>query len=484
MIGAAAAQNRRKGTTVLGLIVAIGLGLGSAPRVGHADAVANELRDVYKGKAADHAYRLVVVAEGYTAAHKAKFFADATATIAGLLQSNPYSFVAPWLEVYGLFVESAEPGADKPSQGVEVSTAFNATFGSFNVDRLLTVDNGKVLSVVASALPSFDVAIALVNDDKYGGSGGPVTVVSLHASSLDILRHELAHTVAQVADEYETPYPGYPVGDSEPNVAASNHLAPLKWAAWIVGDVAIPTPIADATGPFAPIGAYEGARFQSKGMFRPAPSCIMRQLGVGFCPICLEAVVGAIGREVFQITGASPVGTGDVVCGASGCPLFGVAFPPHSAATVTWELDDLIAADGISFRPAPTTLGPHSVRATLNLPTPLLQTPMQSSLRQVRQWTLNVVALPLADAGGSVDAQLNETPDAPAQDATIVDAPEPAPALGCSTSPRRQGRVSLFGAVAIVLSAAFALSTRRRPAMRSAGRTAGRTARRTSGETS
>ena len=269
MSGNDGVRRARRRTVWSWSIVAFCAAFGASPRASRAEAPSTELRDVFVGKAAEHAYRIVVVAEGYTAADKTKFFADASATIAGLLQSTPYSFVAPWLEIHGLFVESTERGADKPSEGVEVATAFDATFGSFGVDRLLTVNNGKVLSVVASAMPEFDVAIALVNDDKYGGSGGPVTVVSLNASSLDILRHELAHTVALVADEYETPYPGYPLGDSEPNVAAANHLSPLKWQAWIDGDVAIPTPIADATGPFTPIGAYEGARFQSKGHVPP-----------------------------------------------------------------------------------------------------------------------------------------------------------------------------------------------------------------------
>ncbi len=399
-----------------------------------AETIGTELREVFVGKAAEQAFRLVVVAEGYTAADKAKFFADAGATVNGLLLGPPYSFVSPWLEVHGLFVASAQRGADKPNQSIEVATAFDATFGSYNVDRLLTVDNGKVLSAVAGALPSFDVAIALVNDEKYGGSGGPVTVVSLNAASLDILRHELAHTLAKLADEYETPYPGYPPGDSEPNVTSAAKLSPLKWQAWVDGAVAIPTPIADATGPFAPIGAYEGARFQAKGMFRPAPTCIMRQLGVAFCPICLEAVVGAVADEVLQITAATPAGSDDVVCGSGGCPLFGVAFPPHPSVVVRWTLDDIEVGTGISHRPAPTTLGSHAVRAVVELETPLIRGPMRAALRQERSWTLNVVALPTADAGGVADAPAPQDALDATEPAGPVDGPGGTIRGGCSAA--------------------------------------------------
>lgn len=404
-----------------------------------AEAIAPELREVYVGKAGDEAFRLVVVAEGYTGADRSAFFADATVTVNGLLQGPPYAFVAPWLEVYGLFVESAQRGADRPGKGIQVSTAFDATFGAFNVDRLLTVDNGKVLSAVAAALPGFDVAIALVNDDKYGGSGGPVTVVSLNAASLDILRHELAHTLAKVADEYETPYPGYPPGDSEPNVTAAAHLSPLKWQAWVEGEVAIPTAISDATGPFTPIGAYEGARFQAKGMYRPAPTCIMRQLGVGFCPICLEAVLGAVAHEVFSVTAVAPQVTEGVVCGGNGCPLFGVAFPPHPSIVARWQLDGEEFGTGISVRPAPKTLGSHTVTATLDVETPLIRGPMRASLRQERSWTLNVIALPEVDAGPGPDVAMVDAQDAAEKDTAPTEPPTPAVDVGCGASPLRAG---------------------------------------------
>jgi hypothetical protein len=49
-----------------------------------------------------------------------------------------------------------------------------------------------------------------VNDSEYGGSGGFPAIASIHSSSSELALHEIAHSFADLADEYDSAAPGYP----------------------------------------------------------------------------------------------------------------------------------------------------------------------------------------------------------------------------------------------------------------------------------
>src|SRR5207244_9206298 len=132
--------------------------------------------------ARDIRINIVILAEGYTAGQQAAFDFDAAKTINTLLADPFYSSYGQFFNAYSVFVASNESGADHPETNTYVDTYFNSTFGSFGIDRLLTIPpndidsnyndgEGRVFNLLADLLPEYDVVILLVNDSKYGGSG-------------------------------------------------------------------------------------------------------------------------------------------------------------------------------------------------------------------------------------------------------------------------------------------------------------------------
>ncbi len=393
-----------------------------------------ELRALRSSKAAPDALRWVVVAEGYREAEREVFFADAGLLLDALFADATYAFVSPHVEVHGLFVSSPQAGADHPSKGVFVDTAFDAHYEAFGVDRLLVVENSKVLAAVGAAMPSYDLAIVLVNDGAYGGSGGPVPVASKHHASPEILRHELGHTVAGLADTYETPYPGYPPGDDEPNVCSAEHLGALPWAVWVEAGTPIPTDVALAAGPYHPVGAYEGARYLKTGMYRPAPTCLMRDLKSDWCDVCREAVVRSVLSETFAIRAVSPAQSTPIVCAQDGCPPFGVDITPHPAAKVQWLLNGIPVGIGTALKIGHTASKPATLKVVASIESTMLSAPVAAALQHEQSWTLVAAGTMDVDVGPALDANDGVATAADAGIATDVGAdPTPRePAPGCS----------------------------------------------------
>ena len=47
------------------------------------------------------------------------------------------------------------------------------------------------------------------------------------------------------------------------------------------------------------VGAFEGASYESKGLYRPTVDCLMFSRNqVGFCPVCRRAIERAIDQQI------------------------------------------------------------------------------------------------------------------------------------------------------------------------------------------
>jgi hypothetical protein len=222
---------------------------------------------------------MVILGDGYTAAELGKYAADAENATAGFLAQEPYKEYQRYFNVLRVDVISAESGADHPEASPPISknTAFDAAYNCGNTVRLICVDVSKVNAVLANSgigSDRQDIVLVLVNDAKYGGSGGAVAVASLDPSVIELVLHETGHSFGLLADEYAdglTPPCGYTVEPPEPNVTAQTNRALIKWNAgggpptgWIDLATAIPTL---STDPGVP-GLYEGAQYCPSGRFR------------------------------------------------------------------------------------------------------------------------------------------------------------------------------------------------------------------------
>ncbi|MBC7699189.1 M64 family metallopeptidase [Aquabacterium sp.] len=247
---------------------------------------------------------LLIVAEGYTLAQKAQFITQATELAHKFLSISPYQDYQQLINVRWLFVPSNQSGADKPDCGetpgaevVMVDTAFDATYCAAGLRRLLVADSTKVPTAAAD-VPDWDMVAVLVNDEEYGGSGGYISVSSTNAASADVMQHELGHSFSKLADEYDSPYPSYPacsdqpgtpLGACEANVTDQTVRSSLKWKRWVASATPIPS-VAPMPDPIE-AGLWQGARYQSSGMYRQCFSGIMRSLGSPFCHVDGEAFV-------------------------------------------------------------------------------------------------------------------------------------------------------------------------------------------------
>ena len=334
----------------------------------------------------DDASRLVFVfiAEGYTQAEMPKFDDDCHAISSYFFSSMPWHDYQSFVNVYSIFSFSNQSGADIPSEDVYVDTAFDAAFDSFGINSLLTVNDAKVFETAAQ-VPAFDAVFVLVNDARYGGSGGSTIVLSMHTAAGEIALHEAGHFFGHLADEYETPYSVYPTGEEEPNITVSNDRGAIKWKDWIDQDIPLPTPetINDR------IGLFEGARYSATGVYRSKHNCKMRNLSATYCEICAEALVRSIYTVVNPIDKYGPA-EDEITITDKAATLW--IEPMHLTGgeyEIIWDIDGkIVSTEQTSYEVQPYMLGDgkHTVRVWLRDTTSRVRTDADGLLTSQHTW--------------------------------------------------------------------------------------------------
>ena len=192
-----------------------------------------------------------------------------------------------FFNVHYVSVISAESGADDPTNGIYKDTALDSTFLYDGVtDRLLYVDQTKTDAALNSALVGTNVDAEMkfvtVNTNKYGGGGGSYGVYAGgNNQALEVGLHEIGHSFAHLADEYEYGGPGTYTGPEPAAVNITKDSAGAKWSHWLGFND-------PNTGV---VGAYEGGYYNDFGIYRPSLDSKMRSLGRAFDPISKEAFV-------------------------------------------------------------------------------------------------------------------------------------------------------------------------------------------------
>ena len=292
---------------------------------------------------------VVLVAEGYTAAQRGRFEADAARIAGALLATPPYSDYRAFFNAYAVAVASAESGADHPSRGVYRDTYFDAAYDCAGIERLICLGGeGRLDTVLRDVFPEYDVVLVVVNDPEYGGSGGRFAVASTHGAAAEIAVHEVGHSFAGLSDEYG----GTGRGFDSWNTTTTTDRARVPWRVWVEDETPLPTPDADAyTGV---VGLFEGAAYADFGAYRPERFCKMRALGDPFCAVCTERHVGAVYGLVSPIASAEPAGPDVEVGDGDRLALRVEPLVPEDRLAVEWTVDGLC---GRGRRP-----GPHARR--------------------------------------------------------------------------------------------------------------------------
>ncbi len=292
---------------------------------------------------------ILVLGDGYTQAEMPKFHGDVQRAIDALFSTEPYQSRKKDFNVRAIETPATVSGVSRPHAGLFKRTPLSVHYSSFDSERYaLTYDNRRIRDI-ASAVP-YEFTVILINERTYGGGGIYklyMTMAADNAFYKYLIIHELGHHLAALADEYYTSPVSYQMDETvttepwEANITALLDKENLKWKDMVTPGTPIPTPwTKDEFDPHsfavqkeraqlrssnAPeeqmeelfrkqqldedaviakskynghVGAFEGAGYMAKGLYRSATNCIMFTRTLTFCPVCQ----GAINRVIDQYT--------------------------------------------------------------------------------------------------------------------------------------------------------------------------------------
>ena len=278
----------------------------------------NSTAVLWQGGPLEESIDIVVVSDGYTASEKAKFYADAERVGTALFRHEPFASYRDKFSIRAVFVPSQDSGTSVPRQGQWARTPLDTHFDTFYSDRYLTTSAQQKVYDAIGTVP-FEHIVVMVNTAKYGGGGiyNSLTIMnSDHPTFNAVMVHEFGHAFGGLADEYaygeqvETPYPA-DTEPWEPNITTMHDFA-AKWQDMLPANIEIPTPLDELDkqdvrriwNTFTQeqkdmlnlkLGVYEGAGYQTKGVYRPVQECRMRINECDeFCPVCTRAIVRMI----------------------------------------------------------------------------------------------------------------------------------------------------------------------------------------------
>ncbi|HSP15984.1 MAG TPA: M64 family metallopeptidase [Thermoanaerobaculia bacterium] len=283
---------------------------------------------------------LLVIGEGYTDAELPKFQSDLKRLLGKLFDTEPFQGRKSDFNVRALQLPSARSGVHRPRTRDDRRTAISTEYNIFDSERYVLTRDNRALRDAASGAP-YDFLEILVNEKQYGGGGiflDQATAAVDTAFAEYVFVHEFGHHFAGLGDEYYTSDVAYATGAAdhpepwEPNVTASGEHP--KWASLVSKDTPLPTPwdkeefeksqrefqaerrkLRNANVPESQmddlfrrerafetkvlgsqkyagkVGAFEGASYEAKGLYRPEVDCIMfTRDEVGFCHVCRRAI--------------------------------------------------------------------------------------------------------------------------------------------------------------------------------------------------
>ena len=240
---------------------------------------------------------VAIVAEGYTAEQVGTFYQHAQTAMDAILNHAPFGRYKDRFNFVAVALESAESGVSVPGEGEWKDTALKSHFNTFYMDRYLTTLRLKNMHDRLCGIP-YEHIVILANTDTYGGGGiynSYTLTTALHSAFKPVVVHEFGHSFAGLADEYyyDDMYVQYYYPHTEPweqNITTLKDFD-SKWKDMLDKRTSVPTEPTDKRKKEYTVGVYEGGGYMTKGMYRPAVVCRMRDnVATQFCPVCQRAI--------------------------------------------------------------------------------------------------------------------------------------------------------------------------------------------------
>ncbi len=273
----------------------------------------DKCRYVHKGGDSKEAIDIAIVGEGYTKEEMDIFYRDAKETADQILSYEPFKGKADKLNFIAVPVESKESGVSIPLKGEWKQTAFSSHFSTFYSDRYLTTLHLFDLHDALSSVP-YEHIIILANTDNYGGGGilnSYVLTAAHNPWAMPVVVHEFGHSFGGLADEYfyDDGTDQYDLNTEpwEPNITTLVNFD-SKWKDMIEkkeivtkAEQALPAYRTLVESDYK-VGIYEGGGYLSEGIYRPFPTCRMRDNTYPlFCPVCQRAISRMIDYQTIQL---------------------------------------------------------------------------------------------------------------------------------------------------------------------------------------
>lgn len=274
----------------------------------------DKCRYVHKGGDSKDAIDIAIVGEGYTKEEMDIFYRDAKETADQILSYEPFKGKADKLNFIAVPVESKESGVSIPLKGEWKQTAFSSHFSTFYSDRYLTTLHLFDLHDALASVP-YEHIIILANTDNYGGGGilnSYVLTAAHNRWAMPVVVHEFGHSFAGLADEYfyddGTDQYDLHTEPWEPNITTLVNFD-SKWKDLVEksgivtkADQRLPAYRTLVESDYK-VGIYEGGGYLSEGIYRPYPTCRMKDNTYPlFCPVCQRAISRMIDYQTISIS--------------------------------------------------------------------------------------------------------------------------------------------------------------------------------------
>ena len=254
---------------------------------------------LHKGGDSKECIDVVILAEGYTAEQMELFMTDALITKNEILRYQPFCSHSEKFNFIAVESPSLDSNVSVPQTDQWRDTAISSNFMTFYMARYLTSSNVYDMYDLVTNIPC-EHLIILANTATYGGGGiyNSYTLTTAHHKDFrPVVVHEFGHSFAGLGDEYF-----YDNDDDNDNMHSLQHepwepnITTLvdfdsKWADMLPHTVDVPTTITPERTANYTVGLYEGGGYLSKGIYRPADICRMRNnIAERFCPVCERAI--------------------------------------------------------------------------------------------------------------------------------------------------------------------------------------------------
>ena len=284
---------------------------------------------------------ILILGDGYRKEDGKQFKKDAKHLVGVMFDTEPFKSRKSDFNVWAIDLFSDESGISNPRQNIWKKSALDLRFNAFDSDRYVLTFANKNLREIAAQAP-YDAIMIIFNDPKYGGGGiyNLYSTVSSHSRDAELIFvHEFGHSFASLADEYYTSNIAYKVSQPEyepnsPNITALFDQDNLKWKHLVEDGIPIPTlwgqdaydsiavvyqqnrremiergasivemdnlskqfkqstnSMLKSQKYYGKVGAFEGAGYLAKGLYRPEIECIMLSFNRSdYCRVCSEAI--------------------------------------------------------------------------------------------------------------------------------------------------------------------------------------------------